>query len=242
MGAMLSLLPNLKDPDELAAEEQRLEERTRLFGGRAKLIIAPDPGAAIIEELRKTPLAIAAMTSHGRTALMEAVIGSVALEVVRGAGRPVILYRPTSSCDSPRSIETILAALDGSEFSERIIPFVVEFARSLKARITLVQALAVGSENLAGSVPANDISESSYLQSRVYDIKRRYGIEPNWDTLHGEPGHAICRYVHDMPNTMLALTSHARGGLERTFLGSVAATCLRHAGLPLLLYWPDTPG
>jgi nucleotide-binding universal stress UspA family protein len=26
--------------------------------------------------------------------------------------------------------------------------------------------------------------------------------------------------------------------LQQAFLGSVAATCLRHAGVPLLLYWP----
>jgi nucleotide-binding universal stress UspA family protein len=87
-----------------------------------------------------------------------------------------------------------------------------------------------------------DISESSYLQSRVAQIKKKYGIEPSWDTLHGEPGQAICRYVYGVSNTMLALTSHARSGLKRAFLGSVAAHCLSHAGVPLLLYWPFASG
>jgi nucleotide-binding universal stress UspA family protein len=57
--------------------------------------------------------------------------------------------------------------------------------------------------------------------------------------LHGEAGDAICRYVNGMQNTMLAMTSHARGGLERALLGSVAATCIRKAGVPMLIYWPD---
>ena len=50
---------------------------------------------------------------------------------------------------------------------------------------------------------------------------------------------AICQYIKGMSETMLALTTHARGGVERAVLGSVAAKCIRHAGVPLLLYWPN---
>jgi nucleotide-binding universal stress UspA family protein len=240
MGAALSLLRIIEDPDELPAEEAYLSEQARLFGARAKFIVAPDPAGAIIEELQKAPRAIAAITTHGRTALMEAVIGSVALKVVRGAGRPVLFYRPTaSSLETPRVIETIIAAVDGSEFSEKIIPFAVNFARSTGSRLMLVQAVPAALDNAIAGLPKTDISESSYLHATATKIRKKYGIETSWDTLHGEPGHAICRFVHGMPKTMLALTSHARGGLERAFLGSVAAACLRHANVPMLLYWPQ---
>jgi nucleotide-binding universal stress UspA family protein len=60
-------------------------------------------------------------------------------------------------------------------------------------------------------------------------------IKPSWDVLHGEAGDAICRYVNGMEATLLAMTSHARGGLERALLGSVAATCIRKAGVPMLI-------
>jgi nucleotide-binding universal stress UspA family protein len=239
MGAALSLLRVVTDADELAVDEGYMRYLAGLFGARVKSIIAQDPASAIIEELRKSPDAIAAMTTHGRTAWMEAVIGSVALTVVRGAGRPVILYRPPASgVDSPSTIDTIVAALDGSAFSEKILPITVELAQSIRAKLILVHALALGSENLAARPSPTDISESSYLQSRAADIKRKYGIEPSWDTLYGEPGEALCRFVHALPNTMLALAAHARGGLERAIFGSVSATCLRHAGVPLLLSWP----
>jgi len=45
-------------------------------------------------------------------------------------------------------------------------------------------------------------------------------------------------YVKGMPETMLAMTSHARGGLQRSLLGGVAAACLRRAGVPILMYGP----
>jgi nucleotide-binding universal stress UspA family protein len=239
MGASLSLLRVVADADELRAEEDCLSEQARLFGARVKFVIAPDAASAILEELRQSPRALAAITTHGRTAWMEAVIGSVALKVVRGADRPVLLYRPGAAhFDTRRGIDTLVTALDGSEFSERVIPFAVEFAKSIEAKITLVQAVPMISESPALRPRPGDISESSYLHSAAAGIKKRYGIEPNWDTLHGEPGQAICRFVNGMANAMLALTSHARGGLERALFGSVAATCLRHAHVPLLLYWP----
>jgi nucleotide-binding universal stress UspA family protein len=229
----------VSDAGELAGEEEYVRERARLFAARVKFVIAPDPGTAILEELHKSPRAVPAMTSHGHSGWLEAVIGSVALKVLRGAARPVIVCRPSAAgIEMPHKVDTVITALDGGAFSEKIIPFAVEFARSVSARLTLVQALPLRSEMSVGSRPATDISESAYLQSRAADIKKKYGVEASWDTLHGEPAQAICRFVHGSSNTMLALTSHARGGLEKVFLGSVAAKCLRHAGVPLLVYWP----
>jgi nucleotide-binding universal stress UspA family protein len=241
--AGLTLLRVTADTDELKAEQETLREHERLFGARVKSVIAPDPAAAILEELRKNPAALPALTSHGRTALMEAALGSVALKVVRGAGRPVLVYRPQlPGAEVPRRIEIIVVPLDGSAFSEKIIPYAVDFAGCVGAKIILVQALEFGLKDVAGSLPRSDISESAYLQSRTADIKRKYRLETNWDVLHGEPAEAICRFVEGMPNTMLALTSHARTGLERAFLGSVAAACVRHSGVPVLLYWPRASG
>ena len=99
----------------------------------------------------------------------------------------------------------------------------------------LVQALP--SERAA--LPLGDVLESSYLQRKAAEIKKKYEIEPSWDVLHGEAGDAICRYVNGMEETLLAMTSHARNGVERALLGSVAAVCIRKAGVAMLIYWPD---
>ena len=237
MGAGLSILRVAADANELPAAEIYMREQARLYGARLRLIIAPDPADAIIEELRQSAGAMVAMTTHGRTAWMEAIVGSVALKVVRGARRPVLLYRPATSA-IPRTIETIIVALDGGEFAEQIIPFAVDFAGSVKARLVLVQVVPVLLKDPMSPLPQTDILESSYLHSIAAEIKRKHGAEASWDTLHGEPAQAISRFVKGMPNTMLALASRARAGLERTLVGSVAATCLRNANVPLLLYWP----
>jgi nucleotide-binding universal stress UspA family protein len=84
----------------------------------------------------------------------------------------------------------------------------------------------------------HDVHESSYLHRKASEIKAAHGIAAQWEVLHGDPAEAICAYLSGMPDTLLAMTTHARTALERTVLGSVAGACVRHAGVPLLLYWP----
>jgi nucleotide-binding universal stress UspA family protein len=239
--ATLTVLRVVRHTDELSSEENYLRGRARRFGAQIRFVVSQDPSSAILEELEKAPRAIAAMTTHGRTAWSEAILGSVALRVLRGAMRPMILYCPlVKNGDAPAKISTLVVALDGSDFSEKIVPFAVPMAKSLKIRVLLVQALPLRQPELPALRPQeqSDISEASYLHNKASEIEKIYAIDCDWEVLHGEPADAICRYVKGLPDTMLAMTTHARGGLKRAVLGSVAGACVRHAGVPLLIYWP----
>jgi nucleotide-binding universal stress UspA family protein len=238
--ASLTLIRVVADADELAAEESDLRQCARRYRAEVRFLLSADPAAAIVGELAAKPNAIAAMTTHGRTAWTEAILGSVALRVIQGSSRPVILYRAVSGDgEAPTRISTLVLALDGSEFAERMIPFAAEMAKALAGRLLLVQALPQqpAIPALAGN-SKSDILESSYIHGVGRKIKREVGIDCEWEVLHGDPADALCRYLKNMPETMLAMTSHARGGLQRALLGGVAAACLRRAGVPLLMYGP----
>ena len=237
----LTLIRVVADADELVAEESELRQCARRYGAEARFLFAADPAAAIVAELNSKPDAMVAMTTHGRTAWTEAILGSVALRVIHGSSRPVILYRAVSSdAGAPKRITTLAMALDGSEFSEQMTPFAVEMVQALAARLLLVQALPPQSPIPA--IPGqgkSDTLESSYLHGMAGKIKRKYGIDCEWEVLHGDPADALCGYVKGMPETMLAMTSHARSGLQHAILGGVAAACLRRAGVPILMYGPQ---
>jgi nucleotide-binding universal stress UspA family protein len=241
-GARLTLLRVVADQDEITAEGSELLDCARRCRAQPKFLIAPDPAHAIANELESRPGALATMTTHGRTAWMEALMGSVALNIIQRSGRPVIVYRSQGTDQkSPGSIRTIAVALDGGVFSERIIPPAVELAKAIGATLMLLQVLPAGFSNSnVPNVPAGDIIESSYLRAKAAEIEKAYGIESNWDVLHGEPGDAISRYVAGLSSTLLAMTSHARSGLQKAILGSVAAKCIRKSGAPVLIYWPKS--
>jgi len=238
--ATLTVFRALRNPGEVATEEDYLRAAARRFGAQIRVAVSDDPAQAIIQELEKNPGAMAALTTHGRTALGEAILGSVAHRVLRGAERPIMLYCPLGSlAEAPKKITTLAVALDGSEFAETIIPFAAEMAQSLAARLTLLQDLALKSP--LPPLPQHkkaDLLEASYLHRQAERIKKTFGLDAQWEVLHGEAAEAICSYVSGMPDTMLAMTTHGRGALQRAVLGSVASECIRHAGRPLLLYWP----
>jgi nucleotide-binding universal stress UspA family protein len=217
-----------------------MRDYARQYGAELRFLISSDPAAAIGAELEREPNAIAALTTHGRTAWTEAILGSVALRIIREAKRPVVVFRPLAAdSEAPRKIDTVAVALDGNKFSEKIIPYAVKAAHFLSARLCLLQALPVHPAlTPLTRHDMSDVLESSYLQRKAAAITADYGIETQWEVLHGEPADAVCRYLRDTPDTLLAMTTHGRKGLERVVIGSVAADCVRHAGVPLLLYWP----
>jgi nucleotide-binding universal stress UspA family protein len=241
-GAILTGVKVVRDSDQMSRAESYMRESARRFGAQIKLVVSGDPALAILEELEKDPTTLVAITTHGRTAWSEAVLGSVAFQVIRGAKRPVILYCPlVKDANAPKKVTTLVVALDGSDFSEGIIPYAAEMAKALATRLLLIQALPLRSPILAGPDQETVVLlESAYLHRKAAAIKETHRIDADWEVLHGDPADAICRYLKGMPDTLLAMTTRARSAVERAVLGSVAGYCVRHAGVPLLLYWPHS--
>ena len=57
------------------------------------------PAHSIVEFSKETPGSIVAMTTHGRSGLRRWVLGSVADQVVRASGEPVLVIRPDAAAD-----------------------------------------------------------------------------------------------------------------------------------------------
>lgn len=238
-GGRLTLLRVVEDVAELAAEEDYLRDCARQYSAQLSLLVATDAAAAIAAHLATRSHAMAALTTHGRTAWSEAILGSVALRVIREAKRPVLIFCPIDrAVEAPKKIDNIVVALDGSGLSEKIIPYAAEAARSLAAGLVLVQVLPAQPASPPNQ-EKGDVNEAAYLHSKATAIKKRYDLTAQWEVLHGDIADAICQYVRTTPNTLLAMTTHARAGLERAILGSVAAACVRRATVPLMLYWPQ---
>ncbi len=245
-GARLTLLRVVSDEGKIPATREYLEALARDLDAEGKISLAQtDVTSAILDEASREPRALVAMTSHGRTGFLEALLGSVALGVVRNSGQPILLYRPRGNSKekvgTAPQIERVVLPLSGSAFSESMIPAAVEMAESLKAHLVLVHVVSPDVRVPPG-VPEGDVLESSYVRSQAAEIEKAYGVRPDWDVLHGDPGDAICRYLEGRRDAMLAMSSHSRGGLKRTIFGSVASECLRRSRTLLLVLWPEYHG
>lgn len=200
-----------------------------------------DVADAILAEARRVPGTLVAMTSHGHSGLMEAMLGSVALRVVRTGGNPVVVYRPRgASADGRRQavkINTVVLPLDGTQVSEAMASQAAEMALWLGTDLTVVSVIAA-EPRLAPDIPPSDVMESSYVRSRAEDFAARYGVRTSWEVLHGEPSDAIARFLDGRRDALLAMVTHGRHALETAILGSVTAGCLRKCGVPVVMRLP----
>jgi nucleotide-binding universal stress UspA family protein len=101
--ARANLLRVLTPADEPAllsdrqAVEVYLQRCAAVLSGVVTVIsieFADDPAQTIIDRARRDRVALIAMTTHGRTARLHQVMGSVCAQVVGSGVAPVVLLRP----------------------------------------------------------------------------------------------------------------------------------------------------
>lgn len=68
--------------------------RARGLSAAARVIIAPNAAAAVLQALESQKYDVVAMTTHGTGGMRRLFLGSVADKIVRSAGKPVLILRP----------------------------------------------------------------------------------------------------------------------------------------------------
>jgi len=197
------------------------------------------------------------MTSHGRTGLSRAWLGSVADGVLRQSAVPVLLLRPLegkSRRDSTQPLlKRLLVPLDGSALAADILQSVSSLARCDKARITLLRvvqpvpaiAFDVGMSFLYPP-PIQDDAATDRLVNEAKDetaeVARRLrgerGLEVDAHVVVApHVAQAIIDFAYDHAADAIAMSTHGRGA-SRLVFGSVADKVIRGSNLPMLLHRP----
>ena len=138
----------------------------------------------------------------------------------------------------------ILAPLDGSKVSERILPYAQALAAGLSLPVTLL--FAVEPEHPSISQSLNQIRHQEETESHRSGQARRYldaaaarlrntGLSVDTATPHGEPSATIVDEAAKDPGMLITMASHGRSGLARWWLGSVTDKVLHLTGNPLLI-------
>lgn len=192
------------------------------------------------------------MTTHGRGGLARAWLGSVADEVVRRGGTPVLLLRPRpdrSSDVTAQVFQRMLVPLDGSPASEAILPAVIPLAQLMRATVTLfrvVEPVTISDlgphryatrvfDRLLGDMRAD---AELYLKQLATQLASEGVTVQTQVVLGAYPAQAILDEAHLRAADLIAMTTRGRGGLARLVLGSTADKVARAAEIPVLLLRP----
>lgn len=137
----------------------------------------------------------------------------------------------------------ILVPIDGTTFSETILPYIRSFAMNQQAEVHLVRVQSPGVYEppwgmVLLSVPESmQVTPADQLEMLAQQLQVE-GIQVQTEVADGDAADGIldCARRHDVD--LIAMTTHGRTGLDRLVQGSVADKVLHEATMPVLLIHP----
>ena len=138
----------------------------------------------------------------------------------------------------------ILTPLDGSEHSERVLPFARALAAGLSLPVTLLHAIEPEHPSISQSLnpilhqhqtAAHRTQHSRAYLEPVAAGMRNAGLSVDITIPQDDPATAIVDEAANDPGTLITMSSHGRSGLSRWWMGSVADKTLHLTENPLLI-------
>ncbi len=198
-----------------------------------------------------------AMVTHGRSGLGRWVMGSVTDKVIHGASNPLLIVHAQDEANSipDAKLETLVVPLDGSALADRVLPHVIALATTLNLKVILVRVTASVDDyyryvDISSAAVMNtdrfdeyareaEAQAASYL-SKVKESLTQKGVSSVEEQLiSGNTSNSLLDLVQATPNSMVAITTHGRSGVERWVMGSVTDRLVRHSGSPVLVIRAD---
>lgn len=204
------------------------------------------PIPVLVRVIEGTEPWLVVMSTHGRGGFSRFWLGSVADGVMRRSEAPVLLVKPGEQApiiEPEHSIARVLIPLDGSVAGEEILDqalgaFGIENVEYSLIRV--ISPLAVETPGYANSVPARraNVHPEMLLQGVAERLRARGAKVSHALVVHDTPAAAIVEQADAMDADAIAMATHARRGVSRFVMGSVADKVLRSAPCPVLLYHP----
>lgn len=200
------------------------------------------PAEEILGVALEKNINLIAMSTHGRGALGRFFGGSVSADIVRKSQLPVLLTRPETA-PSSKPLHRILVAVDTMVTPRHLLETVKTLASEAKAEIILFNAVArvVDPAPLWAFPDRLSILDSPEmkLKSLVESLKEE-GFTARSIVAEGDAVEEILARAREEEVDLIALSTHARQGLERALEGSVAEAVLRRSPVAVLLQKPLT--
>lgn len=228
-------LARMLQPEQGA--DRRLPRREELTIEQEQIKRA-SPAPAITEYADGRDFDLVVMGTRGRRGVDRLLMGSVAEEVVRTAGRPVLTVREGADVAPGEAIRRLLVPIDFSEPSRLALRHAKELAMTYGAEIDLLHVVeevalptAYGVEPVSFVVPdVVENSEKVLAQMAEEEIGYEHVVV---QSLPGYPSTTILDYVDEREIDLVVIATHGRTGMDRLLLGSVAEKVVRRAACPV---------
>lgn len=132
----------------------------------------------------------------------------------------------------------ILVPLDGSALGAKIIPQVIDLAKTHQAEVTLLHVCYTEyGEASPGTIAQAAAQEAKQCEIFLGQVAKEFaaqGIKVTATCVDGSPAREIIGYAAANKMDLIAMATHGKGEVAWV-LGSVAEKVVSHASMPVLL-------
>lgn len=184
------------------------------------------------------------VSSHGRSARAEELIGSFAIHTAEHGRGPVAVLRGDTATIDPAG--PVVVGADGSAVSDQAIDFAFESAQARKVPLHVVHCRDDGPFR-AFHRHTGHVIESTSLDEQLTDltdalaerVERFADVVVVPAVVRGKPELALREYCSEQAASVLVVGARGISGLAGLLLGSTSRMLLAHSDIPVVVVRPD---
>lgn len=181
----------------------------------------------LVEERHPSMIVVGRRTSRDRA--VPRMLGSVGRRLVDSSPSPVVVISDERVIDPERQLR-IMAAVDGSESSQRALRWATDLASRTRSAIVLAHVIAP-----AGSIGAVETSETAAREmlAAATEVVAGAGVDVSTVVGYGDPRRELERIASEHDVDLIVVGPRGLGGFAKLVVGTVAGHLTEYAEVPV---------
>jgi len=218
---------------------QRLEVQLMGVNHQTILVRGDSVWSSVRRVLQEQAIDLLILGTHGRTGSLKMLMGSVAEEVFRKSGAPVLTIGPAVRVGAHNGgrFHNILYATDFSPEAAAALPYAVSLAEENQARLQLLHVLPQPKSRRGPISPAESVADVMHRLQRLVPEETGLWCRPESIVRFGEPANRILAAARESNSDLIVMGVKNPGsgmGMATHLEGAIAHEVVTHAISPVL--------
>ncbi len=218
-------MPQVIEKEEKKAREhlESIRARAAKEGVDCDIVVShgDEPYQDIVNTASEKRVDLIVVGRHGRTGLLQLVMGSVAAKVIGHAPCNVLVVSPAAQVE----FKKILVAVDGSDCGDAALREAVSISKRCNSGL---MALSVASAEAEKGTADSIVKQAE-------ELAKKEGVAVQGVTVIGKPYEAIVETAKKNQADLIVVGSHGRRGMERLLMGSVTERVIGHTDTAVMV-------
>jgi len=225
--SLFGTVPALKREEILEERKMMMKETEKLgdeFGIKVtgKILEGISPAEELLREAYEGHFDLIIIGCHGRSVLMECLLGGVSSQMVHHSHLPVLVVK------NIRGFSRILMCTGGSKYAEDAIEYASEIAEKAESSVTVL--------SVAPSKDSKVVDHAWTIADKTSEALEKRGIKSSPRVRTGHPAEEILKEAREGDYHLIVMGYKGTSAVVDLLLGDVVSKVMHHSRRPTLVF------